>query len=209
MKILTWFSIFVLFVIVSCSKDEVPENIISSEQVPNSIGDYWKYSIHSFTGEPNGFLEVRVIKEQILPDGRIATSYAYSYPEFTDTIYKVFNRNTLEEYRWFPKRSDEFYAVMRYIFPLKAGMKWAISPSAYSDSVVVVAADTNVTVPAGSFDHTVQLDFIATHFIGNYWNNSHYWFSPGVGIVRMEHAVYSMGYDEYYGIYELVEFRLK
>jgi len=208
MKILAWLSIFILVVIVSCSKDNVPENTISSDQVPNSIGDYWKYSIHSFNGDPRGFLEVRVIKKLILPDGRSATSYTYSYPEFTDTIYKVFNGEILEEYKRYPGTTDKLYTVMRYIFPMEKGMKWAITPSIYSDSVVVVA-DTAITVPAGSFEHVAQLGFVPTHLVGNYWNQSHYWFSPHVGIVRMEHAVYNMGYDEYYGVYDLMEFRLK
>ena len=193
---------------VSCRKEEVPENTMSADQVPNSPGDYWKYSIKSFTGEKKGFLEVRIIKKDTLPDGRPVTTWIYSYPEFTDTIYKVRSDTSFEEYTIFPTTTGDSNPVMRYIFPLEPGMKWAINSTQYTDSVKVMS-ETTVTVPAGLFDHSMELGFIATHHIGNYWNSSLYWFTPHIGISRMEYAVYSLGFDEHYGIYELLEYRLK
>jgi len=208
MKILAWLAVFLLAVLVSCTKDEVPGNTFSDTVSPNSVGDYWKYSIHSFTGEKKGFLEVNVIRKVSLPDGRSVATWIYSYPDFTDTVYKILSDTSLEEYRSFPITPGIPEPSMRYVFPMDPGNKWAISPSQYSDSVVV-KADTTISVPAGLFVHSKRLDFIPTHFIGNYWNSSHFWITANVGIIRMEYAVYSMGYDEHYGVYELLEFRLK
>jgi hypothetical protein len=173
---------------------------------PNSTGDYWEYKIQSFEGEQLGFLEVRVIEESVMPNGDSVAMWIYSYPEFTDTVYKLSVGNTIEEYMKYSL--EDSYRRMRYVFPIQTGMKWAISTSPYTDSVNVVS-ETTMTVPAGSFDHSLQLDFIPTHNIGNYFNHSHYWFTLNVGITRMEYAVYSLGFDHYYGIYDLVEFRLK
>jgi hypothetical protein len=97
---------------------------------------------------------------------------------------------------------------MRYVFPLDPGRKWAINQPPYTDSVRVLK-DTTINVPAGSFDNTAKLGFIGSHYIGNYYNRSLYWFTPNVGITRMDYAVFNLGYDKYYGIYELLEYRLK
>lgn len=193
---------------ISCHKDLLPANHISNDQVPDATGDYWKYSIQSFTGEKKGFLKVQVIKKTALPDGREVATWIYSYPDFTDTIYKIWSDSSLEEYTLFPDKINDPYPVMRYVFPLVPGLKWVINPTIFSDSVEVVA-DTTVNVPAGSFNHSKQLNFIGTHHIGNYWNKSRYWFTPYIGITRMESVVYNLGYDYHYGIYQLVEYQLK
>lgn len=206
MKTFSYLIIFLSVIITSCNKDKTPENTLSAAEVPNSVGDYWKYNIKSSTGEQKGFLEVRVIKKGTLPDGRPVSTWVYSYPNFTDTIYKISSDTSLEEYTVFPATAGNNYPLMRYVFPLKPGMKWIIAP--FADSINVVSEIT-VMVPAGSFAHSMQLNFIATRHIGNYWNNSRYWFSPHIGIIRMENVVYNLGPDKHNGIYELVEYKLK
>lgn len=205
---LTLFIILVAIFFAACHKDNTPEHSGSVDQVPNSTGDYWKYSIQSSTGENKGFLEVRIIKKGTLTDGRTVTTWIYSYPQLIDTVYKVLNGNSFEEYRIFPKTTEYNYPVMRYIFPLVTGMKWAVNSSLASDSVKVVS-DKTVTVPVGTYDHTMQLDLAGSHMIGNYWNNSKYWFTPNIGIIRMEYSVFNLGPDERNGIYELVDFSFK
>jgi hypothetical protein len=208
MKTLAYLLILFSIVMASCHKDNIAENHISNDQVPNSTGDYWKYSIQSFTGEKRGFLHVQIIRKSNLPDGREVATWVYSYPEFTDTIYKIRSDTSFEEYTVYPNDVREVYPVMRYVFPMETGMKWAINSTFATDSVKVVS-DTTVTIPAGVFAHSRQLGFIGTRFIGNYWNRSRYWFTPHIGITRMEYAVYSLGYDRHYGIYELVAYNLK
>lgn len=207
-KLLAGFVILISIFLTSCHKNDGPHSSGSSDQVPNSTGDYWKYSIQSSTGENKGYLEVRIIKTGSLADGRSVTTWVYSYPSFTDTIYKVLSNNTLEEYSIFPDITTDNFPVMRYIFPLETGMKWAINTTLASDSVEVVA-DTTIKVPAGSFNHSMKLDFTGSRFIGNYWNNSQYWVTSHIGIVRMNYVIYNLGPDQHNGIYELVEYRLK
>jgi len=192
----------------SCHKDEDKKNTASAELVPNSPGCYWKYSIKSAAAENNGFLEVRIIKKATLTDGRPVTTWVYSYPQFTDTIYKVSNATSLEEYLVYPDKPGDSYPVMRYVFPLETGMKWAVNSTLATDSVKVVN-DTTIGVAAGSFAHSIQLDIVGSHNIGNYLNNSQYWFTSNIGIVRLEYNVFNLGPDKRNGIYELVEYRLK
>lgn len=207
MKTFCAFLILCSVVFVSCSKDEILPNTISSKQVPDSTGDFWKYSIHSANGEQQGFLEVRIIKRSILPDGRPVTTWIYSYPQFTDTVYKVLADTSLEEYAIFPGITSYDFPIMRYVFPLETGNKWAISPSLYTDSVEV-ASEVTIQTPAGPFGHTFQLNMIGTRHIGNYWNNSQYWVTPYIGITRMVYIVYNLGSDIHNGTYDLVEYRL-
>ena len=208
MKTPAFLLILFTMLFASCKKDKSSENTGSSTQVPNSPGDYWKYSIKSFTGEQKGVLEVSIINKKILSNGRVVTTWIYSYPEFTDTVYKVLTGSSLLEYRKFPEITEINYPFMRYDFPLDPGRKWAINSPPYTDSVRVLK-DTTINVPAGSFDNTAKLDFIGSHYIGNYYNRSLYWFTPNVGITRMNYAVFNLGFDKYYGIYELLEYRLK
>jgi hypothetical protein len=208
MKTSAFLLILLTMLFVSCRKDKSSENTGTSDQFPNSPGDYWKYSIKSLTGEQKGVLEVSIINKKILSNGKVVTTWIYSYPEFTDTVYKVMTNSSLTEYHKFPEITEDNYPFMRYDFPLDPGRKWAIYPSPYTDSVRVLK-DTTINVPAGSFDNTAKLDFISTHSIVNYNNASLYWFTPYVGITRMKYAVYNLGFDEYSGIYELQEYRLK
>jgi hypothetical protein len=194
--------------ITSCSKDETPANTGSASVVPNSSGDYWKYTIKSLEGEQKGFLEVKIINEIIYKDSRI-TTWLYTYPEFTDTVYKVLTDSTFNEYSALPTIPAESFPFMRYVLPMIPGMKWSIGTTSISDSINVVK-DTTLNVPAGKFGHTVQLDRIASHFLINYWNESQYWVTPHFGVTRMKIAFYTLGVgDKRNGIYELVEYRLK
>ena len=208
MKTFSYLIIFLSVMIASCGKDKTPENTLSAAEVPNSVGDYWKYNIKSSTGEQKGFLEVRVIKKGTLPDGRPVSTWVYLYPNFTDTIYKISSDTSLEEYTVFPATSGNNYPVMRYVFPAIPGMKWAISSAPPTDSVEVIT-DTTIIVPAGTMAHSLQLNIIGAGNIGNYWNNSRYWFTPHIGIARMENALFNLGPDKHNGIYELLEYRLK
>ncbi len=207
MKTFYAFLILCSAVFVSCSKDETLPNTISSKQVPDSAGDYWKYSIQSANGEQQGFLEVRIIKRDSLPDGRPVSTWIYSYPQFTDTVYKVLTDTSLEEYAVFPGTTTYNSPNMRYVFPLETGNKWAISPSIFADSVEV-ASEVTIQTPAGQFEHAFQLNMIGTRHIGNYWNNSQYWVTPYIGITRMVYIVYNLGPDIHNGTYDLVEYSL-
>jgi hypothetical protein len=210
MKTIISFLILLTISVCSCKKDKdnVREIFYSSDQVPNSTGDYWKYNVKSLTGEQIGYLEVRIIKKVVLPDGRQVTTWIYSYPSFTDTVYKVLSDTTLEEFSEFPVLKGDNYPDMLYKFPMVPGMKWAINRTLVSDSVRV-ASDTVVTVPVGTFEHSMRLDFISTHVIINYLNSSRFWVTPHVGNTRMEYKVYNLGPDRHNGIYELVDFELR
>jgi hypothetical protein len=207
MKSFFYFLVVFSVFIASCCKDEVAKDISYTDQVPNSVGDYWKYSIKSSTGEFKGFLEVNITKKNTLSDGRTVTTWIYTYPEFTNTVYKILSDTSLEEFIDFPAANRSDHPAMRYMFPLIPGNKWVIHE--FADSVKVVS-DTTLTVPAGSFDHSFKLNFIASHFIINYWNTSNYWFTPHIGISRMDRWVYNLGVGDFSnGIYELVEYKLK
>ena len=208
MKTLASLLLILSIFFASCSKDDSPKNTGSADQVPNSSGDYWKYSVKSSTGESKGFLEVRIVKNGTLADGRPVTTWIYSFPTFTDTVYKIPSATSLEEYKVFPSTPGDSFPDMRYIFPLKTGMQWAINSTQATDSVKV-SAESTITVPAGSFDQSMQLDLIGTHLIGNYQNNSKFWFTPHIGIIRMEYSILNLGPDQRNGIYELMEYRLK
>jgi len=204
--LLTSFILALFF--LSCRKDESKSNSASSDPIPNLVGDYWKYDIHSSNGDMIGNLEVRIISQHSLPNGRLVTSWVYAYPEFTDTLYKVLSDSSFDEYMYDPAIDGRILPQMRYALPMVVGFKYAVNPELYSDSVSVVS-ESSVTVPAGTFDHTIEHDFIGTHYIGNYWNNSRYWFTPNIGNTRMEISVFNLGPDIRNGIYELTEYRLK
>jgi hypothetical protein len=208
MKILAKILILFVVIISSCGKDKVSENSGSADQVPNSSGDYWKYKISSLEGEQKGFLEVRIINENTYKDRRI-TTWVFSYPEVTDTVYKVLTDSSFNEYSNYPTVQSESYPFMRYVLPMEPGMKWCIGTTSASDSIKVVKY-TTLIVPAGEFTHTLQLDLIASHYLINYANGSQYWFTPHFGITRMKIARYTLGVgDQNNGIYELEEYRLK
>jgi hypothetical protein len=205
MRTLAKILVLIVVLTTSCRKDKVSEDNGSADQIPNSSGDYWKYKIQTLDGEQNGFLEVKIIRKSILPDGRCLTTWIYSYPEFTDTVYKVLSDTTFEEYNSYPFTSEEIFPSMRYVFPLEPEMKWLISP--YADSVEVMK-DTTLNLAAGSFDHTLQMNLIRARFIGNYFNHTQYWFTPHVGITRFKYNVFILGPDKHNGIYELFEYKL-
>jgi hypothetical protein len=199
-------SIFIL--IGSCKKDDGKAiNQPSSFNIPNTVGDYWKYSMLSATGAQEGILEVRVIAKNMMPNGDSVTTWVYAYPTFTDTVFKVLTDTSFDEYTSDPSLNEDYFRDMRYALPMVVGNQYALFPNLYSDSVKVVS-DSVLTVPAGRFEHTIQHDFIGTHYIGNYWNNSQYWFTPNIGETRMEKALFNLGPDEHNGIYELLEYHL-
>jgi hypothetical protein len=199
----------ILVLIIGCSKDKDNNpNSSSFDNIPNSVGDYWKYHILSSNGESLGYLDVQIISRTLLPNGNPLTTWVYAYPSFTDTIYKVLSDTSFDEYASYPVSNERTIQVMRYELPMNVGNKYAINPSVYADSVKVVS-DSILTVPAGSFDHSLKHDFIGTHYIGNYWNNSVYWFTPTIGNTKFLISVFNLGPDKHNGIYELVEYRLK
>jgi hypothetical protein len=208
MKTLAKILVLIVVLTTSCRKDKVSENNGSADQIPNSSGDYWKYNIKSLEGEPKGFLEVKIINKIIYKGSRI-TTWLYSYPEFTDTVYKILSDSSFNEYSTYPAIPSESNPFMRYVLPMEPGMKWCIGTTPFSDSIKVVK-DTTLYVPAGVFIHSVQLDLIASHYLINYWNGSQYWFTPHLGITRMKIARYTLGLgDQNNGIYELEEYKLR
>lgn len=208
MRIVALFITLLSVLLVACNKDEYAENAKSSNEFPDSPGDYWKYGIYSLTGRSEGILMVRVISKSVLPFGQSVSTWVYTYPGFTDTVYMLTDGSNIEEYNHFPGLTENNVPIMRYNFPLETGKKWAISNSLSSDSVLV-NSETSVSVPAGSFSDSWQLDFIGTRYIGNYRNNSLYWFTPNIGITRMLFSVISLSADKRNGTYELLEYHLK
>ena len=79
MKTFAGFLILLLVYIASCLKDEVPGNTIPDDQVVNTSGNYWEYSIKSSPEEQKVLLEMMAIKKSV-PDARPLTNRMYSYP---------------------------------------------------------------------------------------------------------------------------------
>jgi hypothetical protein len=207
MRNLTLFVFILSIVLISCRKEQYQPNSASQYPIPNSVGDYWKYSIQTPNGNPAGYLEVGVIAKTTLPNGNPVTTWVYTYPAFTDTIYKVLSDTSFSEYYNNPILNDS-YSWMRYQLPIAVGNQYSIDPSIYSDSVIVVS-DSLLTVSAGTFKHAIEHDIVGSHYIGNYFNHSRYWFTPNIGNTRMEIVIYNLRPDVHNGIYELVEYRLK
>ncbi len=207
----TSLTIFLLVLLLgngSCRKEKEVLNTIGSEVYPYQTGNYWKYSFTSSTGSPGGTLEVTVAGDCSFPGGKTARIWIYRYPGFTDSIYKIVTDHFVDEFSFIPSPSDIPYAQLRFEFPMLVGNGWATNPNHFSDSASVVSL-APLTVPAATFDTAYQVNMSGSHYIGNYWNNSKYWFTPKVGIARMEISIFSLGPDEHNGTYELLEYRLR
>ena len=197
-----------LLSIISCRKEKEVINTRGTESYPHQTGNYWKYSFSSSSGIPDGTLEVSIAGERSFPGNKTATVWVYRYPSFTDTVYKIVTDQSVDEYSFVPLPTDTLSAEMRYEFPMQAGNKWATGTSRFSDTVSVISL-SSLRVPAATFDTTYLVKMSGTHYIGNYWNNSQYWFTPYVGISKMQIAIFNLGPDERNGTYELLEYRLR
>ena len=196
-----------LLSILSCRKSNTSG---PSSTFPNTIGDHWRYN---YTPTPTfpptpGYIDVDIVGEGVLPDGELAKIWAYKILSYTDTTYVVADEQVV---KIFDKPCPGCtlympYERMRYQLPLQTGNFWYTN-ARFGDTTRVLA-EYAVTVPAGSFENTFEL-LKKQNYVTNSWENNQVWFSPTIGLVKLNQVEWSIGPLLGNGLWELESYSLK
>jgi len=200
--------LLLLLLALSCAKHADVRNTPGSEIYPNTIGDSWIYSYTSFDGSKRGTLEVRIAIYQTSPEGPEMQIWIYKYSSVTDTLFKDVTNRFVSEYNFPLLYADSMNAYRELGFPLISGKKWAAYPSSCADSLTIFSLSP-LTVPAGTFDSTYQVNVRGSECILNYSNTSSTWYTPHIGMVKMIKSVRNLTEDPRNGLYQLIEYHLK
>jgi hypothetical protein len=187
----------------SCNKNNA---ITDNTEFPNKVGNHWHYK-YTYGAPSPGSIDVDIIGQGTLPDGERSTIWVYRILSYTDTCYVVSNGNTVVFYnnpclRCTPQMPSE---RMRYIFPLQTGNFWF--NTAYYGDTTKVLLETTLSVPAGSFEHTFELNRIKGHSF-NSWASNLIWFTPNIGFTKLDQEEFSLGPVLGNGVWELDSYTL-
>ena len=196
----TYFILLVLFLIISCRKENSSPSNSFSNYFPNSVGDNWEYEVTDSAQYIQGgndtvqhySVKVLIVGTKKLADGKDATIWKYSYPFGIDTNYvrivgdtvKIFdnsyNSHTVEGLK---------YPTLILVQPFNVGEGWD-GKHAWSDTLSVVKQE-DVTTSFQTFKDCFE---IYRHYIGpNMETKDNYWFKPQVGMVRIYTNHYNLG----------------
>lgn len=177
-----------ILLLASCHKDIIKPNTKAAEYFPNSIGDYWEYTVHDSTA---GYTEVQnyTVKVTIagitkLEDGNHAYVWQYEYPSGNDTNYVRIVGDTVKVYDPFRVQT-----IRGLEFPLEIFIVQFASEQRWDGKLLVtdtfhVYTAPSVNTHAGTFTNCFN---IYHHYLGpntEYIDN--YWFKPNVGMVKMD-----------------------
>ena len=197
---IAFLTIFIVF--TSCRKHNL---IVTSAAFPNEIGNHWRYEYNS---TPASFIDVDIVGSRLLPDGQLANTWVYKYAGYTDTNYVVSDEFLARIYvnPCWTCPSPMLFEKMRYIFPLHVGNIWYTGfPSGDTTKVL---ANSTLTVPAGTFENTFELSK-KRNYVVNAWTNNQIWFTPTVGMTKLNQGEFNLGPVIGNGIWQLANYSLK
>jgi hypothetical protein len=151
--------------------------------VPLAPGQWRQYD-RSYWSIVYGSAWVEEITQTVLGtdtvlDGRLAyilKDEGVSY----DSIWVVFTDDEVRRYEDYPQDYSDYKVILK--LPLKKGNWWAFNPFPVNgDTMWAFIQDTDVTVKALDLEFDHCLHVFAMPFY-------HYWFKPGIGIVRFSSA---------------------
>ncbi len=151
--------------------------------MPLVVGQWRQYD-RSYWSIPNGSAWVEEITQTVVGtdtvlDGRLAyilKDEGVSY----DSIWVVFTDDEVRRYEDYPRDYSDYKVILK--LPLKKGNWWAFNPFPVNgDTMWAFILDTDTTVKALDLEFDNCLHVFAMPFY-------HYWFKPGIGIVRFSSA---------------------
>ena len=71
-----------------------------------------------------------------------------------------------------------------------------------------VLANSTLTVPAGTFENTFELSK-KRNYVVNAWTNNQIWFTPTVGMTKLNQGEFNLGPVIGNGIWQLANYSLK
>jgi hypothetical protein len=179
-----------LFAITSCEKKPTgPPEYHPTDYFPNQVGMWWSYSIIDRNDTLVDQVDIVIEGETTLSDGTPVMIWVYYYNNHLDTGYVYVDSHTVIFYSIQTVHTpNEFYMI-----PLEVGNEW-LSNGPNQDPFIVTAK-SSLSVPAGRFHNTFQID-LSWNYFENAGTQSA-WITPQVGIVkRHEH-----GFANYIGSY--------
>jgi len=189
--------IIILLLFVSCQKNNYAPSKAASEYFPNTIGDYWEYSVYDSSMIPthprlprNYPVKVSIIGTKQLVDNKDAVVWQYSYPDGNDLRYIRIVGDTVKIYDTIYSRTIRDLQFPRQIFiiPFKDSNSWQsnlLISDIYSTTFLL-----NAVVQNKSYDSVFK---IYEHYIGpNIDNSDTYWFKPNIGRIQIYYNDYNL-----------------
>lgn len=179
-----------VFSVLACHKDTISSNTSASEYFPNSVGDYWEYTVFdsSLVREhlefPNEYnVKVSIIGKKVLLDSTQASMWLYQYPWGNDTNYVTMVSDTIKVYDTFRIESIHglSFPLMIYILPFSAGKRWD-GNLLITDSFHIYN-EPHVNTLVKTF--TDCFNIYHYYFGPNMQYMDNYWFKPNIGMIKI------------------------
>lgn len=183
--------LFMVLVLIGCGGNEETAGDMSGTQgeksfsregldttviMPLTIGDMWVYEVSALDTIDNMMKPVRIDTFEVTRDTIIDGERWFVVKDMTPPGGRVINR---EDGFWQCRRDQEPFLFLKY--PASPGDEYSWNIRDITVENRVIAADAEVTVPAGTFTcyKYTQLADLQNIIVD-------YYFVPGVGGIRME-----------------------
>lgn len=161
----------------SCTPVPITPDLHALGGFPISVGSRWTYATYDSLSHERDTVTVTVTGMTSTPAGDTTYQCLYQHLAFADTGYTSISGDTVVF------ATDQAPPV-NLIFPLTIGITWKYQ-SVYDVSIVAVNADS---VPAGSFDQTIEVEEVSR--LPNDESRYDYWIAQGVGVVQFYDATF-------------------
>ena len=134
--------------------------------------------------------------------------WVYKILSNTDTVIVTSNNDSVTVYENYCSTcpNSTLYTRMKYFLPLQTGIIW-FSNFIWGDTTKVLN-NNSLTVPAGTFTNTFELSKKIGYVVNTKTNNE-IWFTPNVGLTKLNQNEYNLGPVLGNGLWELDSYNVK
>src|SRR5438067_5618524 len=188
---------FIVLIRPQQKNKEIPKQ--SSEEFPNQVGDHWTYRL--ITGDENNkvksYINVDIIDQMKLPNGKIARIWVYKFPEGVDTNYVVSDSGMVRVYNAYFNYCNPCNGIMpqekiRYSYPLAEGKHWTLDEK-FGDTIKVIGRSYFKINNRTYSSYTIIRLRNNSVSIGNYINQDTITLTMNIGLTRFKQMEINSG----------------
>ncbi|MDB5123653.1 MAG: hypothetical protein JWP94_1782 [Mucilaginibacter sp.] len=191
-------SVLSFFFLASCAqkKNDIK---IPDKYFPNTLGTRYTYRLTDSIASKVITVTVLVAGSSTLSNGQPVNIWTYKYPDHIDTNYVFSSKDSVVFYGSRQVDPSRIVITNSLHFPINVGGKWRVSFIRDSSTVI---NNTVFTQNGTSYQNTFLIHEYGHSY--NYTINKYLWFTPNVGLVRIDYK--SLGVLQ---TWQLIDYSIK
>ena len=186
------------FFLSSCAQKK-SEIKIADKYFPNTLGTQYTYRVTDSLAKKTITVTVLIAGTSTLSNGQPVNIWTYKFPDHIDTNYVFNDKDSVVFYGSRQLDRSKIEILNSLHFPISVHRKWRVSFIGDSSTVI---NNTVFTQNGTSYQNTFLIHEYGHSY--NYTINKYLWFTPNVGLVRMDYI--SLGVLQ---IWQLIDYSIK